>query len=315
MAEYPLSGKRVWIAGHGGMAGAALVRRLAREGCQLLTADRGALDLTRQAETEAWMAAERPQAVVLAAARVGGILANAAQPADFLRDNLLIQANVVAAAHATGVEKLLLLGSSAVYPRLAPQPMAEEALLTGPLEPTHEAYAVAKIAGIKLVQAYRRQHGADFIAALPTNLYGPNDRFDLQGGHVVPSMIRRAHEAKLAGAAALTLWGTGQARREFLHVDDCADALVLLLKTYSGEAPVNVGSGEDVTIAELARLVVEATGFDGALAWDAAKPDGPPRKLMDSARLRALGWAPKIPLGEGLASTYRWFLEHGAQLR
>lgn len=315
MAEYPLSGKRVWIAGHGGMAGAALVRRLAREGCQLLTADRGALDLTRQAETEAWMAAERPQAVVLAAARVGGILANAAQPADFLRDNLLIQANVVAAADATGVEKLLLLGSSAVYPRLAPQPMAEEALLTGPLEPTHEAYAVAKIAGIKLVQAYRRQHGADFIAALPTNLYGPNDRFDLQGGHVVPSMIRRAHEAKLAGAAALTLWGTGQARREFLHVDDCADALVLLLKTYSGEAPVNVGSGEDVTIAELARLVVEATGFDGALAWDAAKPDGPPRKLMDSARLRALGWAPKIPLGEGLASTYRWFLEHGAQLR
>lgn len=315
MAEYPLSGKRVWIAGHGGMAGAALVRRLAREGCQLLTADRGALDLTRQAETEAWMAAERPQAVVLAAARVGGILANAAQPADFLRDNLLIQANVVAAAHATGVEKLLLLGSSAVYPRLAPQPMAEEALLTGPLEPTHEAYAIAKIAGIKLVQAYRRQHGADFISALPTNLYGPNDRFDLQGGHVVPSMIRRAHEAKLAGAAALTLWGTGQARREFLHVDDCADALVLLLKTYSGEAPVNVGSGEDVTIAELARLVVEATGFDGALAWDAAKPDGPPRKLMDSARLRALGWAPKIPLGEGLASTYRWFLEHGAQLR
>lgn len=315
MAAYDLTGKRVWVAGHAGMVGAALVRRLAREGCELLTADRRELDLTRQAETEAWMAAERPQAVVLAAARVGGILANAAQPADFLRDNLLIQTNVVAAAQAAGVEKLLLLGSSAVYPRLAAQPMAEEALLTGPLEPTHEAYAVAKIAGIKLVQAYRRQHGADFIAALPTNLYGPKDRFDLQGGHVVPSLIRRAHEAKAAGAASLTLWGTGQARREFLHVDDCADALVLLLKTYSAEAPVNVGSGEDVTIAELARLVAETTGFDGDLAWDPTKPDGPPRKLMDSARLRALGWTPKISLREGLAQTYRWFLEHGAAAR
>jgi GDP-L-fucose synthase len=308
---YPLREKLVWVAGHGGMVGSALVRRLAREGCEVLTADRRAPDLTRQAEVEAWMAAERPQAVVLAAARVGGILANASQPADFLRDNLLIQANVVAAAHAAGVEKLLLIGSSAVYPRLAPQPMAEDALLTGPLEPTHEAYAIAKIAGIKLVQAYRRQHGADFIAALPTNLYGPNDRFDLQGGHVVPSLIRRAHESKLAGARSMTLWGTGAARREFLHVDDCADALVLLLKAYSDEAPINVGSGEDVTIAELAQTVAEATGYRGGLDWDASKPDGPARKLMDSGRLRALGWAPRIGLREGIEATYRWFLEHG----
>lgn len=312
---YPLAGKRVWVAGHRGMVGSAVVRRLAGEGCEVLTADRRTVDLTRQAETEAWMAAARPDAVVLAAARVGGILANATYPADFLYDNLMIEANVVEAARRTGVEKLLFLGSSCIYPKFAPQPIVEDALLTGPLEPTNEWYAVAKIAGIKLAEAYRRQHGCDFISAMPTNLYGPEDNFDLAGSHVLPALIRKAHEAKRRGDDELVIWGTGTPRREFLHVDDCADALVFLLQRYTGEAHVNVGSGTDIAIYDLAEMVAEVVGFRGRIARDASKPDGTPRKLMSAERLRAMGWSPRIPLPEGIRAVYDWFLQNWTETR
>jgi GDP-L-fucose synthase len=310
---YPLTGKRVWVAGHRGMVGSALVRRLASEDCEVLTASRAELDLTRQDQVEAWMAKARPQAVFLAAARVGGIMANASYPADFIYDNLMIEANVIEAARRTGVEKLLLLGSSCIYPKLAPQPIPEEALLTGPLEPTNEWYAIAKIAGIKLAQAYRRQHGCDFISAMPTNLYGPEDNFDLQSSHVLPALIRKAHEAKLRGDRTLVLWGTGTARREFLHVDDCADALVHLMTSYSDEEHVNVGAGEDLTIRELAETIGEAVGFEGDIVTDPTKPDGTPRKLMSADRLRAAGWSPRIGLREGVRTTYAWYLDNQAQ--
>lgn len=306
---FPLEGKRVWVAGHRGMVGAALTRRLARENCELVSVDRAAVDLRRQAETEAWLAEARPDAVFLAAAKVGGIAANARLPGEFLYDNLMIEANVIEAARRTGVAKLLFLGSSCIYPKLADQPIAEEALLTGALEPTNEWYAIAKIAGLKLAQAYRRQYGCDFISAMPTNLYGPEDNFDLETSHVLPAMIRKAHEAKAGGAAELVIWGTGAPRREFLHVDDCADALVHLMKSYSGEGHVNVGSGEEVSIRELALLVAEITGFLGGIAYDSSKPDGAPRKLLNNARLRSLGWAPRISLRNGVAETYRWFIE------
>lgn len=252
-----------------------------------------------------WFAAHRPQAVFLAAAKVGGIPANDGAPADFLYDNLMIEANVVDAAHRCGTAKLLLLGSSCIYPRLAPQPIVEEALLSGPLEPTNAWYAVAKIAGIKLCQAYRRQHGCDFIAAMPANLYGPGDNYDLAGSHVLPALIRKAHEAKLSGARAVTIWGSGRPRREFLHVDDLARACVFLMRRYSGEAPINVGSGADIAIADLAQLVCDVVGFSGEIRRDVSKPDGTPRKLMDNARLSALGWQPGIGLREGIAATYR----------
>jgi GDP-L-fucose synthase len=294
------------------MVGSALVRRLASEDCEIVTVDRDHVDLTRQAETEAWIAAHRPEVVFLAASKVGGILANDSYPADFLYENLLIEANVMRAALAAGVAKLLFLGSSCIYPRLAPQPMAEEALLTGPLEPTNEAYAIAKIAGLKLAQALRRQHGADFICAMPTNLYGPEDNFDLQSGHVLPALIRKAHEAKAAGAAELVVWGSGAPRREFLHVDDCADALVHMMRGYSSAQHLNVGSGEDVAIADLARLVCDVVGFEGAIAFDTSKPDGAPRKLMDVSRLHATGWRHRIGLREGTVSTYDWFLRRSA---
>lgn len=312
---YPLAGKRVWVAGHRGMVGSAVVRRLEGEGCEVLTADRRTVDLTRQAETEAWMAAARPDAVVMAAARVGGILANATYPADFLYDNLMIEANVVEAARRTGVEKLLFLGSSCIYPKFAPQPIVEDALLTGPLEPTNEWYAVAKIAGIKLAEAYRRQHGCDFISAMPTNLYGPEDNFDLAGSHVLPALIRKAHEAKRRGDDELVIWGTGTPRREFLHVDDCADALVFLLQRYTGEGHVNVGSGTDIAIYDLAEMVAEVVGFRGRIARDASKPDGTPRKLMSAERLRAMGWSPSIPLPEGIRAVYDWFLQNWTETR
>ena len=307
--HFPLKGKRVWVAGHRGMVGSALVRRLAREHCTVLIADRDAFDLRRQAETEAWIAANAPDAVFLAAGRVGGILANDSYPADFLYDNLMIEANIVEAAYRSGVAKLLFLGSSCIYPKFAPQPIPEDALLTGPLEPTNEWYAVAKIAGIKLTQAYRRQYGCDFISAMPTNLYGPGDNFDLSSSHVAPALMRKAHEARLNGDPRLAIWGSGSPRREFLHVDDCADALVHLMTTYSGHDHVNVGAGDDLTILELAQLICEVVGFTGTIETDPAKPDGTPRKLMSSDRLRALGWTPHIGLREGLASTYRWFLE------
>jgi GDP-L-fucose synthase len=309
---YPLAGKRVWVAGHRGMVGGALVRQLETENCTVLTVGRDALDLRDGRAVQAWMSANRPQAVILAAAKVGGIVANDSWPADFLFDNLAIENAIIHGAFETGVEKLLFLGSSCIYPKLAPQPIREDALLTGPLEPTNEWYAVAKIAGIKLCQAYRRQHGRDFISAMPTNLYGPGDNFDLTSSHVIPALMRKAHEAKMAGAATMTIWGSGTPRREFLHVDDCASALLFLLKTYSGESHVNVGSGTDVTIEELARLVMRVVGFEGELVRDSTKPDGTPRKLMSNEKLAAMGWTPSISLEEGLAKTYRWFLENKA---
>jgi len=313
MAGYPLSGKTVWVAGHNGMVGAATVRRLAVEGCRVLTVGRSELDLKDQAAVRAWLGAARPDAVVLAAARVGGILANDTYPADFLYDNLMIEANIIEASFRAGVEKLLFLGSSCIYPKLADQPIVEEALLTGPLEPTNEWYAIAKIAGIKLAQAYRRQHGSDFISAMPTNLYGPGDNFDLASSHVLPALIRKAHEAKLAGLPEIVIWGSGSPRREFLHVDDCADALVFLLKGYSEAEHINVGSGDDLTIIDLTRLVCDVVGYEGQIVHDYAKPDGTPRKLMSAGKLRAMGWSPRIALRDGIAATYAWFLEHEAQ--
>jgi GDP-L-fucose synthase len=306
---YALRGKRTWVAGHSGMVGAALVRRLASENCEVLTAGRGLLDLRRSADVERWMGDTRPAAVFVAAAKVGGILANKTYPAEFLYDNVTIAANIIHAAWKAGVEKLLFLGSSCIYPREAAQPMRESALLSGPLEPTNEAYAVAKIAGMKLAEAYRRQYGCDFISAMPTNLYGPGDNFDLLNSHVLPALIRKAHEAKLRRDTQLVIWGTGTPRREFLHVDDCADALVHLMKVYSDAEHVNVGSGGDLTIRELAQIVAEAVGFEGEIVTDPSKPDGTPRKLLNVDKLKRLGWTPGIDLREGIARTYRWYLE------
>jgi len=309
MTKFDLRNKRVYVAGHRGMVGAAILRRLEGEGSTLITAGRSEVDLIRQDQVDRFFAETRPQAVFMAAAKVGGIHANATYPADFLYDNLMIAANVSRAAFDTGVEKMLFLGSSCIYPKLAPQPITEDELLTGPLEPTNEWYAVAKIAGIKLAQAYRRQHRCDFISAMPTNLYGPGDNFDLANSHVLPALIRKAHEAKVAGATALTVWGTGTPMREFLHADDCADALVHIMKTYSGDEHVNVGSGTDITIKDLALLVARVVGFNGEIVFDTAKPDGTPRKLMSGEKLRALGWCPKIDLQEGITKTYRDFLQ------
>lgn len=310
---YTLRGKRVWVAGHRGMVGSALVRRLASQDCEILTAGREEVDLTRQSEVERWMQAARPQAVFVAAAKVGGILANDTYPAAFLHDNLMIEANIIHSAWKTGVEKLLFLGSSCIYPKFAPQPIPEEALLSGPLEPTNEWYALAKIAGVKLCQAYRKQYGADFISAMPTNLYGPGDNFDLETSHVIPALMRKAHEAKLKGERRLVIWGTGAPRREFLHADDAADALVFIMKAYSGAGHLNAGSGEDLTILELTRIIAEVTGFQGEIAHDLSKPDGTARKLMAADKLKALGWRPKIRLAEGLAQTYEWYVENAAK--
>ncbi|RIA35358.1 GDP-L-fucose synthase [Hephaestia caeni] len=309
---YGLSGKRVFVAGHRGLVGSAIRRRLEREDCELLTATRTDVDLRDQLAVRAWMADRKPDAIFLAAAKVGGILANATYPADFLYDNLMIEANVIEAAHRQNVEKLLFLGSSCIYPKFADQPIVEDSLLTGALEPTNAWYAVAKIAGIKLCQAYRTQHDRDFISAMPTNLYGPGDNFDLQSSHVLPALIRKAHEAKLAGVTEMVIWGTGSPRREFLYVDDLADACVFLMKGYSDHQHVNVGSGEDIAIYDLTRLVCEVVGFEGEIVKDPSKPDGTPRKLMSAAKLRDLGWAPKTGLREGIAATYAWFLEHHA---
>lgn len=309
--EYSLDGKRIWVAGHRGMVGAAVVERLRAENCAaILTASRRELDLTRQADVDAWIDDNRPQAIVVAAAKVGGIHANSIYPADFLYDNLMIETNIIQSAFRTGVEKLLFLGSSCIYPKFAPQPIPESALLEGALEPTNEWYAIAKIAGIKLCQAYRRQHGADFISAMPTNLYGPNDNFDLETSHVLPALIRKAVAAKEAGSSGMEIWGTGSPRREFLHVRDCADALVFLLKTYSADEHVNVGSASDVTIRELAELVMDAVGLTGELRFNLSKPDGTPRKLMSGDKLKGLGWTPKIPLVGGIRETVEWFLSN-----
>ena len=304
---YSLRGKRIWVAGHNGMVGGALVRRLASEGCEILTTSRAEVDLINPDQVAKWFDRARPHAVILAAAKVGGILANDQYPVDFLRDNLMIEANVIAGCHTYDVEKLLFLGSSCIYPKMAPQPITEDALLTGPLEATNEWYAIAKIAGIKLCQAYRKQYGRDFISAMPTNLYGPGDNYDLATSHVVPALLRKTHEAKRSGADNIEVWGTGSPRREFLHVDDCADALVFLLQNYSAAEHVNVGCGEDVSIAELARLVIDVVGFKGGIKFDTSKPDGTPRKLLSIDRLRSLGWQPRITLRQGLEGVYRDF--------
>ena len=309
---FDLTGRKVWVAGHRGMVGSALLRRLAVEDCEIVTAPRENLDLLRQVDVERFVESVRPDVVLVAAARVGGIQANNDRPADFLAENLQIQSNIIGAAHRSGVGKLVVLGSSCVYPRLAPQPIAEEALLTGPLEPTNQWYAIAKIAGIKLCQAHRRQYGSDFISTMPTNLYGPNDNFDLASSHVLPALMAKAHRAKLDRARTMTIWRPGSPLREFMHVDDCADAIVFLTKAYSGEMPINIGSGEEVAIRDLAGMVRDVVGLDASFEFDTEKPDGTPRKLLDSRRLRGLGWAPRIPLRSGLASTYDWYVEHAA---
>ncbi|WP_079168438.1 GDP-L-fucose synthase family protein [Streptomyces colonosanans] len=295
---------RVFVAGHRGLVGSAVARRLAADGHEVLTRTRAELDLRDAARTAAELAALRPDAVVLAAAKVGGIMANSAQPVQFLEENLQIQLSVIAGAHAAGVGRLLFLGSSCIYPKHAPQPITEDALLTGPLEPTNEAYALAKIAGIVQLQSYRRQYGASYISAMPTNLYGPGDNFDLETSHVLPALIRRFHEAAAEGREEVVLWGTGTPRREFLHVDDLAAACAVLLRSYDGDEPVNVGCGSDLTIRELAATVAEVTGFTGRIAWDTTRPDGTPRKLLDISRLARLGWKPAIPLRDGIAATY-----------
>jgi GDP-L-fucose synthase len=307
--KFSLVGQRVWVAGHRGMVGSAIVRRLAAEQCEILTAERRSLDLMDPFATHAWVADNRPDAIFVAAAKVGGIYANDQRPAEFLHQNLMIEANIIDAAHRAGTSKLLFLGSSCIYPRDATQPIDESTLLTGPLEATNEWYAVAKIAGIKLCQAYRKQFGSDFISAMPTNLYGPGDNFDLESSHVIPALIRKSHEAKIGGRQELVVWGSGTPRREFLHVDDCADALAHLMKTYSGEQHVNVGSGTDLTIAELAELVARVVGFKGKVIFDSSKPDGTPRKLMSVEKLRALGWQPKIALESGLTALHQWYLQ------
>jgi GDP-L-fucose synthase len=309
---FSLVGRRVFVAGDRGMVGSALVRRLSSEGCEILTVGRRQVDLRRQAETEAWLAQARPDAVFVAAATVGGILANDTRPAEFLYDNVTIAANVIEGARRVGVKKLLFLGSSCIYPRLAPQPISEDALLSGPLEPTNQWYAVAKIAGLMMCAAYRRQYGCDFISAQPTNLYGPNDTYDLRGSHVVPALLAKTHSAKVAGAAEVEIWGTGTPRREFLHVDDLADALVFLMENYSAEQHVNVGWGKEVTIAELAKLVADVVEFKGRFRYASDKPDGAPRKILDISRLNGLGWQPRIALREGLLDAYRWYVEHAA---
>jgi len=301
---------RIYVAGHRGLVGSAICRRLQREGYgNLVLRTRQELDLLDQRAVDEFFARERPEYVFLAAARVGGIHANNTRPAEFIYENLVIETNVIHAAWKHGVKKLLFLGSSCIYPRQAPQPIKEEYLLTGPLEPTNEAYAVAKIAGLKMCQAYRRQYGFHAICLMPTNLYGPGDNFDLESSHVLPALIRRFHEAKLAGAPRVVLWGTGTPRREFLHVDDLADAALFLMRHYDEGGIINVGTGEDLTIAELAALVREVVGYRGEIGFDPSMPDGMPRKLLDVSRLRALGWRPKIPLREGIEATYRWYCE------
>ncbi len=306
----------IYVAGHRGLVGAAVVRALEGKGyARLLLRTHAELDLTEQSAVRAFFDRERPDAVVMAAARVGGIQANNSRPAEFIRDNLLIQDNVIDAAYRAGAAKFVFLGSSCIYPKLSPQPIKEEYLLSGALEPTNEWYAVAKIAGLKMCQAYRRQYGFNAISLMPTNLYGPGDNFDLENSHVLPALIRRFHEATARGDDRLSIWGTGTPRREFLHVDDLADAVVHLLLTYDGEPIVNIGWGEDVTIKELAEMVAAAAGFGGRLEFDASKPDGTPRKLLDTSRLTALGWKPKITLSEGIRATYAWFEDHVAQAR
>jgi GDP-L-fucose synthase len=311
---FDLVDKRVFVAGHGGMVGQALLRRLNEENCTILTDDRRLLDLSRQEPTERWMGREKPDVVIVAAAKVGGIAFNSSYPADFIYTNIAIALNVINAAYQSGVKKLLFLASSCIYPRLALQPISEDALLTGPLEPTNQWYAIAKIAGLKLVEAYRRQYGADFITVMPTNLYGPGDNYHPEHSHVPPALIRRFHEAKVSGATSVTVWGTGTPRREFMYVDDLADACVYLLKHYSGDEFLNIGTGLDISIGEFSGLVAEVVGFKGKIAFDPTRPDGTPKKLLDVSKLTGLGWTAKTGLRDGLAATYADFLAGGGRM-
>ena len=311
-AMYTLQNKRVWVAGHRGLVGSAVVRRLEAENCAVMTASRAQVDLLNQLAVNTWMDENRPDAIILAAAKVGGILANDTFPADFLYENLMIEANVLSAAKRVGTEKLLLLGSSCIYPKLAPQPSREDSLLTAPLEPTNEWYAIAKIAGVKLCQAYRRQHGCDFVSAMPTNLYGTGDNFDLNSSHVIPALMRKIHTAHIEGHGDVEVWGTGAPLREFLHVDDLADACVFLLQHYSEPEPINVGSGHELSIRDLAFLIADVVGYKGGFTFDRSKPDGTPRKFLDSTRLHALGWTGGKSLKVGIAEVYEWYLRQNA---
>jgi len=310
ITKFDLTGKKIWVAGHRGMVGSAIVRSLASENCEVITAGRDRVDLLDQAQTHKWIARNKPDAVFLAAAKVGGIYANDTYPAEFIYNNLMIESNIIHGSYLAGVEKLVFLGSSCIYPKMAQQPMKEEALLTGPLEATNEWYAIAKIAGIKMCQAYRRQYGCDFISAMPTNLYGPCDNYDEKDSHVIAALIQKAHRAKLAGDSSMELWGTGTPLREFLFVDDLAAALVFLLKNYSDEPHVNVGSGIEHTIKELAEHIAKTVGFEGEFTFDADKPDGTARKLMDSSRIESMGWKASTSLEDGLNATYQWYLDN-----
>jgi len=313
MSKYELAGKRVWVAGHRGMAGSAIVRRLRRENCEVVTVAREELDLLSQRDVHKWLAVRKIDAVFLAAAKVGGIMANATRPAEFLYENLVIETNVIQAARDAGVRKLLFLGSSCIYPRMAAQPMREEALLSGELEPSNEWYAIAKIAGIKLCQAYRRQYGCDFVSVMPTNLYGPGDRYDAEGSHVVAALIMKIHAAKVAKKSTVELWGSGTPRREFLFTEDLADACVFVMKNYSDELFLNVGTGRDMTIAELAESIAKVAGWTGTFTFDRTKPDGTPRKVMDVSRLSALGWTATTDFETGLKEAYRWYVANVAE--
>ncbi len=313
VSNYDLKGKRAWVAGHRGMVGSALARRLEAEQCEIITVDRDAVDLKRQDDVNSWLNEQKPDAVFVAAATVGGIQANNTRPAEVLYDNLVIETNIIHAAKTVGVNKLMFLGSACIYPRLADQPMAENALLTGPLEPTNEWYAIAKIAGIKLCDAYRRQYGCDFISAMPNNLYGPGDNFDLESSHVVPALIRKIHQAKMANSGTVSIWGTGKPLREFLFVDDCADGLVFLMKHYSAAGHVNLGSGEEISIADLAQTIADVLGYTGGFDFDTSRPDGAPRKLLDVSYLNRMGWQAKTSLKEGLQRLYGWFVDQHTQ--
>ena len=310
MSIFKIHGKKIWVAGHNGMVGKAIVRQLEKKNCEILTVDRQSLDLTIQQDVNNWLAHNKPDAVILCAAKVGGILANDSYPAEFIYQNLMIEANIINAAHTNEISKLLFLGSSCIYPKHAPQPMKESALLTGPLENTNEWYALAKIAGIKLCQAYRKQYGSNFISVMPTNLYGPYDNFDLETSHVIPALIRKTHEAKLNNQNEIIVWGTGEPLREFMHVDDCADGIIFLLENYSNMEHINLGTGQELSIWDLIEMIKSAVGFKGETKYDNSKPDGTPRKLLYSEKILALGWSPNISLQKGLKATYKWYLEN-----
>ena len=310
MSIFKIHGKKIWVAGHNGMVGKAVMRLLKKKNCEILTSDRHSLDLTIQKDVNNWVAKNKPDVVIICAAKVGGILANNSYPADFLYQNLMIEANIIHAAYQNNADKLLFLGSSCIYPKHAEQPMKETALLTGALEETNEWYALAKIAGIKLCQAYRTQHGSDFVSAMPTNLYGPHDNFDLQSSHVLPALLRKTHEAKLNSQNEIKVWGTGEPFREFMHVDDCAEGIVFLLENYSDLSHVNIGTGEEISIRELTEIIKSAVGFNGTTEFDTTKPDGTPRKLLDTSKINNLGWYPKINMDSGISDTYAWYLQN-----